>query len=62
MRIKIYYWQAADRIVAITRRGMINILSEKPWLSGPWIGRNITFEVERSPSRLPKTLVYLGEL
>lgn len=54
----IYYWQAANRIVAIDCCGrMINILSEGEY------GVKY-FTVERSRSRVAKikTLVYLGAL
>lgn len=54
MKYHVYYWQAADRIVCVCQRGMVNIL---------WQGEGGTwFDVEKPPSKLPKTLVYLGEL
>jgi hypothetical protein len=57
--IKVYYWQAADRIVAVSHGRIIDLLSEDYKYMG--IGCYL-FTVEKTRSRMPKTLVYLGEL
>lgn len=61
--IKVYYWQAADRIVAIYSGCIINIFNEN-YEHPKWKTKSMIFDIEHTRYRVNKmkTLVYLGEL